>query len=154
MTFLKTMKTFVVGVAVIGATAFSQITAQEQVEVSDAELDKIAAAFQDIQKVNMEAQQQVIATVKESGFDPNRFNEMYQASASAEQTVEASDEEKQRFGEVMGKIQQMQTGFMKQIQEIISKEGLTMERYEKIAMALQTDADLQGRLRAAMEQKP
>ena len=102
----------------------------------------------------MEAQQQVIATVKESGFDPNRFNEMYQASASAEQTVEASDEEKQRFGEVMGKIQQMQTGFMKQIQEIISKEGLTMERYEKIAMALQTDADLQGRLRAAMEQKP
>ena len=54
----------------------------------------------------------------------------------------------------MGKIQQMQTGFMKQIQEIISKEGLTMERYEKIAMALQTDADLQGRLRAAMEQKP
>ncbi|MHA7864703.1 DUF4168 domain-containing protein [Flagellimonas marinaquae] len=148
------MKTLVVGMTILGASAFSQITAQEQVEVSDAELHKIAAAFQDIQRVNMEAQQQVMETVKESGFDPNRFNEMYQASASEEKTVEASDEEKQRFGEVMGKIQQMQTGFMKQIQEIISNEGLSMERYEQIAMALQTDADLQGRLRAALEQKP
>ena len=119
MTFLKSMKTFMVCIATIGAAAFSQINAQEQVEVSDTELNKIASAFQDIQKVNMEAQQKVMKTVEESGFEANRFNEMYQAAASPEKTVDASDEEKERFGKLMNDIQQMQVGFTQQIEEII-----------------------------------
>ena len=55
MRFLKSIKTFVVCIAAVGVSAFSQVNAQEQVQVSDAELNKIASAFQDIQKVNMEA---------------------------------------------------------------------------------------------------
>nr|WP_297788229.1 DUF4168 domain-containing protein [uncultured Allomuricauda sp.] len=153
MRFLKSFKTLVVCIATIGACGLSHVNAQEQVEVSDAELNKIASAFQDIQKVNMEAQQQVMQTVKDSGFEPNRFNEMYQASASPEKTVDASDEEKERFGKLMNEIQQMQVGFTQQIEEIIGNEGLTMERYQKIAMALQTDTELQGRLRTALEQQ-
>ena len=91
MRFLKSIKTLVVCFIAVGASAFSQINAQEQVEVSDSELNKIASAFQDIQKVNMEAQQKVMQTVEESGFEANRFNEMYQAAASPEKTVDASD---------------------------------------------------------------
>ncbi len=150
MRFLKSFKTLVVCIATIGACAFSNVNAQEQVEVSDAELTKIASAFQDIQKVNMEAQQKVMKTVKESGFEANRFNEMYQASASPEKTVDASDEEKERFGKLMNEIQQMQVGFTEQIEEIISSEGLSMQRYQTIAMALQTDTELQGRLQTML----
>lgn len=87
MRFLKSFKTLVVCIMAIGACAFSHVNAQEQVEVSDTELNKIASAFQDIQKVNMEAQQQVMKTVEESGFEANRFNEMYQASASPEKRL-------------------------------------------------------------------
>ncbi|MDF0706016.1 DUF4168 domain-containing protein [Flagellimonas okinawensis] len=141
-------------IAMLGVCAFAQINAQEQVEVSDAELNKIASAFPDIQKVNMEAQQKVMQTVKDSGFEPNRFNQMYQAAASPEKTVDASDEEKERFGKLMNQIQQMQMGFTQQIEEIIGNQGLSMERYQKIAMALQTDAELQGRLKTALEQQP
>jgi len=153
MRFLKSIKTLVVCIAGVGVSAFSQVNAQEQVQVSDAELNKIASAFQDIQKVNMEAQQQVMKTVQESGFDANRFNEMYQATASPEKTVEASDEEKERFGKLMNDIQEMQVGFTQQIEEIISNEGLSMERYQKIAMALQSDSELQGRLRTMLEKQ-
>ena len=53
----------------------------------------------------------------------------------------------------MNEIQQMQVGFTQQIEEIISNEGLSMERYQTIAMALQSDTELQGRLRAALEQQ-
>ena len=107
MRFLRSFKTLVVCIAAIGASSLSQVNAQEQVEVTDAELNKIASAFQGIQKVNMEAQQQVIKKVEESGFDANRFNELYQASASPEKTANASDEEKERFGKVMNEIQQI-----------------------------------------------
>ncbi|MCK0159856.1 DUF4168 domain-containing protein [Allomuricauda sp. F6463D] len=154
MRFLKSIKTLVVCIAAMGASAFSQVNAQEQMEVTNAELNKIASAFQGIQKVNMEAQQQVMQKVEESGFDANRFNELYQASASAEQTVDASDEEKDRFGKVMGEIQQMQVGFTEKIEEIISNEGMSIERYQTIAMALQSDTELQGRLRAILEEQP
>nr|WP_288933385.1 DUF4168 domain-containing protein [uncultured Allomuricauda sp.] len=154
MRFLRSFKTLVVCIAAVGASSLSQVNAQEQVEVTDAELNKIASAFQGIQKVNMEAQQQVIKKVEESGFDANRFNELYQASASPEKTVNASDEEKERFGKVMNEIQQMQAGFTEKIEEIISNEGMSIERYQTIAMALQSDTELQGRLRTMLAEQP
>ncbi|RIV32895.1 DUF4168 domain-containing protein [Flagellimonas lutimaris] len=154
MRFLRSFKTLVVCIAAIGASSLSQVNAQEQVEVTDAELNKIASAFQGIQKVNMEAQQQVIKKVEESGFDANRFNELYQASASPEKTANASDEEKERFGKVMNEIQQMQAGFTEKIEEIISNEGMSIERYQTIAMALQSDTELQGRLRTMLAEQP
>ena len=154
MRFLRSFKTLVVCIATIGASSFTQMNAQEQIEVTDAELNKIASAFQGIQKVNMEAQQQVIKKVEESGFDANRFNELYQASASPEKTVDASDEEKERFGKVMNEIQQMQAGFTEKIEEIISNEGMSIERYQTIAMALQSDTELQGRLRTLLAEQP
>ena len=154
MRFLRSFKTLVVCIAAIGASSLSQVNAQEQVEVTDAELNKIASAFQGIQKVNMEAQQEVIKKVEESGFDANRFNELYQASASPEKTANASDEEKERFGKVMNEIQQMQAGFTEKIEEIISNEGMSIERYQTIAMALQSDTELQGRLRTMLAEQP
>ena len=154
MRFLRSFKTLVVCIATIGASSFSQVNAQEQVEVTDAELNKIASAFQGIQKVNMEAQQEVMKKVEESGFDANRFNELYQASASPEKNVDASDEEKERFGKVMNEIQQMQVGFTEKIEKIISNEGMSIERYQTIAMALQNDTELQGRLRTMLAEQP
>ena len=154
MRFLRSFKTLVVCIATIGTSSFSQVNAQEQVEVTDAELNKIASAFQGIQKVNMEAQQEVMKKVEESGFDANRFNELYQASASPEKTVDTSDEEKERFGKVMNEIQQMQVGFTEKIEKIISNEGMSIERYQTIAMALQNDTELQGRLRTMLAEQP
>jgi hypothetical protein len=135
----------------MGVSTFSLVNAQDQVEVTDAELNKIASAFQDIQKVNMEAQEKVMETVKDNGFEVDRFNEMYQASASPEKSVDATDDEKQRFGKLMSELQQMQVGFTEQIEEIISNEGMSIERYQVIAMALQTDSELQGRLKSKLQ---
>lgn len=153
MKFSKSFKTFLVCFVTAGIGAFSQVNAQEQVDVSDAELDKIASAYQGIQKVNMEAQQKVMKTVEESGFEANRFNELYQASTTPEKAVDASDDEKEKFGEVMNQIQQMQVGFQKQIEEVIVEEGISMDRYQKIAMALQTDTELQQRLQSVLSKQ-
>ncbi|WP_051947482.1 DUF4168 domain-containing protein [Muricauda sp. MAR_2010_75] len=152
MRFLKPIKTLFVCLLTLGVSLFSSLNAQEQVEVTDAELNKIASAFQDIQKVNMEAQEKVMEMVKNNGFQVERFNEMYQASASPEKTVDATDDEKKRFGKLISEIQELQVGFTEQIEEIISNEGMSIERYQAIAMALQTDSELQGRLKNKLEQ--
>lgn len=151
MRFLKLVKTIFVCLVTMGVSTFSLVNAQDQVEVTDAELNKIASAFQDIQKVNMEAQEKVMETVKDNGFEVDRFNEMYQASASPEKSVDATDDEKQRFGKLISELQQMQVGFTDQIEEIISNEGMSIERYQAIAMALQTDSELQGRLKSKLQ---
>lgn len=153
MKSIKLFKILLVCFTTVGIGTFSQINAQEQVEVSDAELDQIASAYQGIQKVNMEAQQKVVSAVEDSGFDTDRFNELYQASTTPEKAVEATDEEKEKFGQVMNQIQQMQVGFQKEIEEIIVDEGISMERYQTIAMALQTDTKLQQRLQSALSKQ-
>ncbi len=152
MRFSKPCKTLFVCLLAIGMGAISPLSAQEQVEVSDAELNKIASAFQGIQEVNRAAQQKVMETVEENGFETDRFNELYQASASADKTVDISDEEKERFGKLMSEIQQLQVGFTEQIEEVISNEGMSLERYQVIAMALQSDTELQGRLKTILTQ--
>ena len=54
----------------------------------------------------------------------------------------------------MNEIQQMQVGFTEKIEKIISNEGMSIERYQTIAMALQNDTELQGRLRTMLAEQP
>lgn len=45
----------------------------------------------------------------------------------------------------------MQSEFQEEMESAISEEGLDVARYEKIAMALQTDTELQQRLQQLMQ---
>ncbi|HSP11132.1 MAG TPA: DUF4168 domain-containing protein, partial [Salegentibacter sp.] len=101
--------------------------------------------------VNQQAQQEMIKTVEDSGFDVQRFNEIHQASLDPNQEVEVSSEEKAKHKEVVTEIEGMQGKFQKDMEEVIEKEGLSIERYEQLAMALQTDTELQQRLQKLMQ---
>ena len=124
---------------------------QEKVEVNNEELSKFANAYQGITVVNQQAQQEMIKTVEDSGFDVQRFNEIHQASLDPNQEVEVSSEEKAKHKEVVTEIEGMQGKFQKDMEEVIEKEGLSIERYEQLAMALQTDTELQQRLQKLMQ---
>lgn len=137
----------------VGTAAFAQTAEQKKVDVSDDELGKIAAAFQGVQEVNVKAQQEMVKTVEENGFEIDRFNELYQASQSPEKEADASTDEKEKFGVVMNKMQEMQSGFQKQMEDAITNEGISLDRYQEVAMALQTDTELQQRLQALLAQQ-
>lgn len=124
---------------------------QEKIDVSDDELSKFAQAYQGIMVVNQEAQQKMLATVEEEGFDVQRFNEIHQASLDPNQEVEVTAEEEAKHKKTVEKIQGMQEEFQSQMEQVIEKEGLTVERYEQVAMALQTDTELQQRLQRMMQ---
>ncbi|MGS2763473.1 DUF4168 domain-containing protein [Sinomicrobium sp. M5D2P9] len=153
MKFSGKLKSTLICFLMVGATAFAQTAEQKKVDVSDDELGKIASAFQGVQEVNVKAQQEMVKTVEDNGFDIDRFNELYEASQSPEKEAEASTDEKEKFGVVMNKMQEMQSGFQKQMEDAITNEGISLDRYQEVAVALQTDTELQQRLQALLTQQ-
>lgn len=156
---LKTIATSLFFTAVLGSvTAVAQTPQQmspqqqqQKVEVNDEELTKFAKAYQGIVMVNQQAQQKMVQVVEDGGFDVERFNEIHQASQDPNKEVEVSSEEQEKHKTVITEIEGMQGEFQKDMEKVIEKEGLSLQRYEQLAMALQTDTELQQRLQKLMQ---
>lgn len=143
---------------ILGSTAvFAQTTQQmpqqqqQKVEVSDAELSKFANAFQQVRMMGQQVQQEMMTTVQEEGMDIQRFNEIQQAAMNPEAEVTATEEEKKKHQDIVSELEEIQTGFQQQLEKVITDQGLTMQRYEQIAMGLQNDPELQERLKKVFE---
>ncbi len=119
----------------------------EQKEVTDAELSKFAITFQKMRMMNQEAQQEMSQVITDEAIEIKRFNEIHQAMMDPAVKVDASKEEQEKYEVVIAKIEKLQPGFQKQMEGLIADSGLSMERYEQIAQKLQTDPQLQERLR-------
>lgn len=155
MKFSNKLKTSLICFIIMGATAFAQVTEPSQTTVTDDELNKIAAIFQELQPINMEGQQKMAATLETNGFEVQRFNDMYKASQSPNEAFEATEEEKQKFDIVMSDIQKIQADLEKKMEVVITKQGLSVERYQQVATAFQTDTELQKRLETVIaKQQP
>lgn len=124
---------------------------QQKVEVSDSELSKFANAFQAIRMINQEAQQEMMQTVQEGGMEIQKFNEIHQAAMDPAVEVEVSAEEQKKHQEITSELEKMQITFQEQMEEVIEEQDLTIQRYEQIAMGLQSDPELQERLKAVFE---
>lgn len=156
---LKRIVTSLFFTAVLGSfTAVAQTPQQmapqqQQVEVNDEELTNFANAYQGITVINQKAQQEMVKVVEDSGFDVKRFNEIHQASLDPNKEIEVSSEEKAKHKEVVSEIEGMQSEFQADMEEVIKEQGLSVERYEQLAMALQQDTALQQRLQKLMQGK-
>lgn len=122
---------------------------QQQVEVSDAELTKFAQAYQGIKVAEQASQKKMIAAVEGENLEIQQFNEIHQAKMQ-NQEVNASKEDLKKHEKAVAKIEAMQPEIQKQMEDIIIKEGLTVERFQIIATAMQADPSLQQRLQQLM----
>ncbi|WP_029036633.1 DUF4168 domain-containing protein [Salinimicrobium xinjiangense] len=124
---------------------------QEQTEVSDADLQKFVAAVQQIQVVSQQAQQEMMQVVQEEGMEIPRFNEIHEASMNPEVEVEVTAEEKAKHKEIIVQLEGMQADIQKQMEKLITDQGLSLEKYEQIAMRLQSDPALQQRIQQMIQ---
>lgn len=153
----KKVAAFLVFFTVMGSfAAFAQSPQlpqqqQQQVEVSDAELQKFADAFQQIRMINQEAQQEMLTVVEEEGMDVQRFNEIHQAAMDPAVEVEATQEELATHKEITSELEKMQGGFQSRMEQAITEQDLSLERYGQIAQSLQSSPELQERLRAIFQ---
>lgn len=123
----------------------------EQTKISEAELSKFAETFQKMRMMNQEAQMQMSEAITEEDLEIKRFNEIHKAKMDPAVEVDATAEEQKKYEEAISEIEGMQADFQKQMEDLIKQGGLTVEKYQQIATRLQSDAELQERLRAQFE---
>lgn len=130
----------------------SQMSQQETkaTDVSDKELNMFADAYQSVQMANQEAQQKMMKMIQDKGMDVQRFQEIQQASANPNQESDATAEEMKKHQELVGEFQKMQPQLQKEMENAVVSSGLSMERYQAVASALQNDQALQQKLQKIM----
>lgn len=118
---------------------------QSQIEVTDAELNKFAKVFQSLQVANQEIQRKMMAVIEAEEMDIATFNKIHKAKLENTE-VDAAPEDIAKHGKAVEKIEVMQVGFQKEMESLITDSGLSIERYQEIATAMQADQGLQQRL--------
>jgi 3-isopropylmalate dehydratase small subunit len=124
--------------------------AQTDEKVSDAQLQKFAEAYQTVQQVNQQIQQEMLTAIETEGITAKRFNEIYKAQMDPEVEVDATEDEMAKQKAALKKIEGMQTGVQENMQNKIKEKGLTLEQYEKIGAQLQSNPDLQKKLQGIL----
>lgn len=143
-------KLTVLFLSLIGAT---WMYAQDGQTVSDQELEKFASAFQQIQLVTQEAQQEMVAAVEQEGLAVQRFSELMQAAQDPNQETEGSDEEIKKFEAAIQVLDKIQAESQQDMQDKIVDEGLSVDRYQAIAALVQNDTQLQQKVQQFMEKE-
>lgn len=123
-----------------------------ELEVSDDELMKFVEVSSVAQEVQMESQTEMVGVVEDEGLDVDTYNQIAEAQQSGqsdeELDVSAEDQEKfERATEAIAEIGQEMEGKMA---AAIEEEGMEMERFMEINMALQQDQNLQQRIQQMM----
>ncbi len=124
---------------------------QQQTEISDAELKQFVAAVQQIQMVSQQAQQEMMQVVQKEGMEVTRFTEIHEATLNPEVELGATTEEKAAHKKIIGELETMQAGIQQQIEKLITEQGLSLEKYEQIAMQVQSDPKLQQRIQQMLQ---
>jgi hypothetical protein len=160
MTLLKRISILsVTGIFIFGTTLFAQppqqpqqMPQQQTSDVSDKEVELFANSFQKVQQVNQQSQEKMVGAVEKEGLDVQRFNEIQQAQQDPNQDADASEKEMETFDAAMRQLQVIQNQAQQEMQEKITEEGLTIERYQEIISMVQNDVNLQKRLEEHMEE--
>lgn len=161
MSTVKTLKSLALGVALLaGTTVFAQVPQeqpmqQEQegqesdIDVDDAELEEFAEVAQKVMQKNQEMQQEMVGIIEDKGLTAERYQEIAMAESSG-QDSDASDDEIKKKEEVDQELEEMQPKMEEEQTSIVEDSGLSMDRYEEIANALQNDQNLQQKLQQLM----
>ncbi|RXG32306.1 protein of unknown function [Leeuwenhoekiella marinoflava DSM 3653] len=123
---------------------------QVKTDISTDELTKFAGVFEKVQAENQTAQQKMMGIIKDEGLELQRFNEIQEAKMNPQASVEASDEELKKHAAVIGELEKMQPELEAKMETIIEENGLTLDRYKAVAMALQQDKSLQQKFQGIM----
>lgn len=159
------MKTQFIAVGMIAAVfAFFSMPAQAQfempqeappqIEVSDEELELFIDASMNAQTVQMQSQQEMIAIVDEEGIEVNTYNEIMQAQQMGQpiEDLGVTESDLEKFERAQEQIQEVEVRMERDLTEAVEEEGMDMERFQEINMAIQQDPELQQRAQQMIQE--
>lgn len=125
-----------------------------QIEVSDEELQVFVDASMNAQTVQAQSQQEMVAIVDDEGIDVQTYNEIMQAQQMGQSTdeLDVSAEDMEKFETAFEKIEEIEQEMEADLTEAIEDEGMDMDRFQEINMAVQQDPELQQRVQQMIQE--
>lgn len=117
---------------------------QQQMEISDEELQNFVKASQEIQMLNSELQDKMIKLIEDSDMSLDRFQEISQKQQQG-QEASLSEEEESIMSSIQEKMSEEQQAMRPKMDKILEDHGLDAQRYMAVSRALQSDEELQQR---------
>lgn len=134
--------------AIGSTTLMAQV---EQSTVSDEEMSKFATTFQKMRMMNQEMQMEMTKVVSEEGMEVARFNEIHTAKMDPNSEIETTETEEEQYQKILTSLEASSAQFQQKMETTVRDGGLSIQRYEQIAAQLESDPELQARLRAEFE---
>ena len=126
-----------------------------ETDISEEELQLFVDASMNAQQVQQESQGEMLAIAEEEGIEVDTYNEIMQAQQMGqspdELDISASDMES--FERASERIQEVEVGMHEQLTLAIEEEGMDMDRFQEINMAVQQDPGLQQQLQMMMQEQ-
>ena len=146
---LMAISLLILGGAFLGAQEMQSPQQQQQQtpEVSEQDLQSFAAAYDSVQEIQQNLNQEINSQIEDSSFANETFQNYYQAYTTNNQEMlsELGSSEEQEFSELMEEITDLQSNQQEKMVEVIEDEGLTVQRFNGIIAAIQQDPDLYSR---------
>lgn len=150
---IKKMKALFLFIAIVVGTSLFAQTPQQQMqqqqqepttEVKDSELEQFATISQDVMQKNQDAQQQMLSIIEDEGMTGDRYQELQMAAANPNNggKTDASDEEMKKKEKIDTKLQDIEQKLQDEQVAIVEKSGMSVDRYQEIAQAVQSDQEL------------
>lgn len=139
------------GLFILLACAFMGTVQAQDASVSDADLEKFANAYKAMLVINQDAQQRMISAVEAEKLSVERFNEIAMAHEDPDQAPEASEAEMKLYDAALTSLMKVQREVQEEMESLIVKSGLSVERYQEIALQLQADPELQMRIQMMLQ---
>lgn len=125
----------------------SSTQATSPTSVTPIELQQFVQAIKQLQVVDRQNQQKMAKVLEEEGLSPQRFSEIGQSLQNRTNLANPiSEAEKQKFEQVIEKMGKIQQESLPKQRRAISMQGLQIERFRQIDVAVQQDPTLRKRV--------
>ncbi|ERN41525.1 hypothetical protein KR51_00018860 [Rubidibacter lacunae KORDI 51-2] len=118
-------------------------------DISDEELQQFANALEQVFQIRSASRDRAVATVRATGMEPERYDEILRAQRESDgaENAGATEAELEQFEDASKDLLAIVRETQDEMQEAVEQEGLDIERYEEIGLAVQNDSELQERIR-------
>lgn len=115
-------------------------------DITDAEIKKLSKILNQLQKLNIESQQVMMKTVEKQGLAVQRFMEIQQGAQNPQGAKPVTPDEKKKFDASVAELGKIQLEMRKEMEGVLKKEGVTMEQYQEMMIAMQTNPEAQKKI--------
>lgn len=155
MNFFKKVMPLALGLLIMAGSVFGQVQQQQQPQtlssedVTDEELESFVATAMAIQTLRQQAQAQLQQIVQDEGLEFQRFQliMMSKQNPQVADSLTVTAEEEEAMTTIQAEMQKLNQNMMPKFQSAIEENGLTQQRFQQIAQALQSDTELQERFK-------